>query len=56
MCTKIQCVTKILPYLNALLEYNGLRNIYTPDLPLFQVPVTDLRNLPVEASLLTESE
>jgi len=48
--------TKILPDLDALLEYNHLRKIYIPDLPSFQVPATDMRNFPVVASLLTESK
>ena len=46
--------TKILPDSDALLEYNRLRKIYSPDLQLFQVPVTNLRSFPVEASLFTE--
>ena len=30
--------------------------MYRPDLPLFQVPVINLRNFSVEASLFTESK
>ena len=47
---------KIILDLDALLQYNCLRKIYRPDLPLFEIHVICLRNFPVEASLPTECE